>query len=384
MTQRTIKVLHIITKMDWGGAQENTLLTVQGLRGPRFEVHLASSPGGDWEHKAREIADRYFVIPSMRRGIYLLKNARAFLELFDLVRSNHYDVVHTHSTNAGLLGRAAAKLAGVPVIVHTVHGFGFEDQTFSRLARNILIQLERFAGRITDRLIMQAKRNAHEAVEMRIAPKEKVITIYSGINLNRFHQSYDTQGMKTQLNIPRDSFVVGWVGRMTEQNAPRIFLKAAKSLSEMYPNFHFLMVGDGHLRSYCEEMSRGNSQIFFTGYRSEIHKMYEAMDVLVSTVRWAGLGRTITEAMASGLPVISTGVNGVPEIVEDGVTGLIIPDDAPDAIVSAVKNLFLNPDLRGKLAENAREIVTSVFSVGEMIEQTKTLYLNILKEKNQA
>jgi len=381
MTREKIRVLHIITKMDWGGAQENTLLTVQGLRGTGFDVHLASSPGGHWEQKAREIADRYFVIPSMRRGIYLMNNTRAFFELFDLIRSNHYDVVHTHSTNAGLLGRAAAKLAGVPVIVHTVHGFGFDNVTFSRWARFLLIQLEKVAGIFTDRLVMQAKRNEQEAFEMRIASEEKMITIYSGISLNRFHKSYDKKRIKKQLNISEGSFVVGWVGRMTEQNAPWIFLDAAKYLSEMYPEIHFLMIGDGHLRSYCEEMSREITRITFTGYRSDVHEMYAVMDVLVSTVRWAGLGRTITQAMASGLPVISTGVNGVPELVKDGVTGLIIPVDDPDAIAGTVKNLFLNPDLRSKIAENAEEIVTPAFSVESMVEQTKTLYLNLLKDK---
>jgi len=376
-----VKVLHLITELVWGGAQDNTLLTVERLDRERFEVHVAAAPRGDWEDRARSVADRLHIIPSMRRGIYALQNARAFLEIVALLRREKYQVVHTHSTNAGILGRAAARAVGVPVIVHTVHGFGFNDVTFPQWVRTLLTWLERLAARCCDRLIMVSELNKLEALEKRVAPADKLVTVYSGIDMAPFEGEVDVELKRSHLSLSDGSPVVGMVGRLSECNGPDSLVRAALKVLQERSNVQFLVVGDGPMRTQIEGLAQDAHQVKFLGYRADVPCILPVFDVFVSPARWGGLGRALTEAMIAARPVVATSVNGVPEIVRHGETGLLVPPDDPEAIAHAISYLLDNPDVAKRLGENARELVVPEFSADLMVQRIAALYEDLLALK---
>jgi len=378
---RRYKVLHLITHLDVGGAQDNTLLTVEGLHRSRFEVHVASAPGGQWESRARAVAERFFAIPSMKRGIYALSNARAFVEIVSLLRNQRYHVVHTHSTNAGILGRLAAKLAGAPITVHTVHGFPFDDLTFHSSIRAILVCLERFCAGLSDRLVMVSELNKLQALQIHIAPARKMVVIHSGIDMAPFQVAVDTRLTRYRLDLNPDWPVVGWVGRFCEQNAPEIFVSAALRVLRDRPKTYFVLAGDGRLRSQCETMKEDVTQIKLLGYRSDVPQLLPIFDVFVSTVRWAGLGRAVTEAMIAGRPVVATSVNGLPEIVHHGETGLLVPPDDPHAIARAICYLLDHPEVAERLGRNAEALVVPEFSADLMVQRITKLYEDLVAHK---
>jgi glycosyltransferase involved in cell wall biosynthesis len=375
-------VLHLITEFALGGAQDNTFLTVKGLNRDRFQVDLAAAPGGNWESLARSVADRVFIIPSMKRGIYAFQNGRALLEIMALLKKQHYHIVHTHSTNAGILGRLAAKLVGTPIIVHTVHGFPFNDLTFSPTIRKILIWLERGAAHCSDQLVMVSELNKIEALQKRIAPADKMVTIHSGIDLTRFKEPVDIGAKRRELSLDDGWPLVGMVGRLSECNAPDVFVQAALRVLKGRSEVHFVIVGDGPLYFRVQTLAKGLPQIKFLGYRSDVPEILPTFDVFVFPIRWGGLGRALTEAMITGRPLVASAVNGVPEIVNHTETGLLVPPDDPEAIAKSVCYLLDNPDFAKRLGQNARTLVVPEFSADLMVQRIIGLYQKLLLKKD--
>jgi glycosyltransferase involved in cell wall biosynthesis len=378
------RVLHLITHLEMGGAQENTLLTVEGLDSDRFEVHIASTPGGQWESRARAAAGHFFGIPSMKRGIFPLGNGRAFFEILRLLRNQRYHIVHTHSTNAGILGRVAARVARIPIVVHTVHGFPFDDLTFSPMIRATLLHLERFCARLSDKLLMVSDLNKLQALKSRIAPAKKCVVIHSGIDMRLFETKENTRFARLRFGLHDRWPIVGWVGRLCEQNAPEVFVRAARRVLQDRPNTYFIVVGDGHLRPNVEKLMGGFSQIKTLGYRQDVPQLLPLFDIFVSTVRWAGLGRALTEAMIAGRPVIATSVNGVPEIVLHGKTGLLVQPDDPDAVAEWVCYVLDHPDISAQLGCAAKALVVPEFSSDLMVQRITKLYDDLLASKGLA
>ena len=377
------KVLHLITHLERGGAQDNTLLTVEGLDPNRFEVHVASAPGGQWESRTREVAEQFFVIPSMKRGIYALSNGRALFEILNLLRNQHYHIVHTHSTNAGILGRLAAKLANVPIIVHTVHGFPFDDLTYNPVIRTILTYLEWFCARLSDKLVMVSELNKLQALKAGIAPVRKFEVIHSGIEMARF-EAAETQLTRSCLSLNNNWPIVGWIGRLCEQNAPEVFLLAARRVLQDRPETYFVLAGDGHLQAHVERLRGNVPQIKLLGYRQDVPQLLRLFNLFVSTVRWAGLGRAVTEAMIAGLPVIATCVNGVPEIVIHQKTGLLVPPNDPNTVAKQVCYLLDHPEVAARLSHNAKAMVIHEFRADLMVRRITKLYENLLAQKGLA
>lgn len=374
------KVLHLITHLDVGGAQDNTLLTVERLDRSRFEVHLGGA-GGRWESRARDGADRFFPLPCLEREVLTSSHFTAFAEIVRLMREGEYDIVHTHSTHAGILGRLAARIVGVPVVIHTVHGFAFDDRTLSPGVRRFLLFLERACAHLCDNLIMVSELNKQQALQLDIAPEEKMSVIYSGIDLDRFHSGPDVPTLREQLDLTGAQVIVGWVGRLCKQNAPEVFIAAARRLLTAMPDVHFVMVGDGPLWEECRRTTADIPQIHMLGYRSDVPYLLPLFDVFVSTVRWAGLGRAVTEAMIAGRAVVATSVNGVPEIVKHGKTGLLVDPDDPQAIASVVRRLLNDPELAEQLGGCAQELVMPKFSADAMVQRISRLYTGLLSAK---
>lgn len=373
------RILHLITKLPIGGAQDNTLMSVHGADRAIFQVDVASSPGGAWESRARRVADALHLIPSLRRDMAPAADLRAIIDIVRLLRRNRYHILHTHSSKAGILGRIAGRLARVPVVVHTVHGFAFNDLSFTSATRHMYLWLERIGARLSDQLVLVSELNRQEALARRIVSAEKATVIYSGIDLHRFARLPDPAVTRARLNIPANHAVVGNVGRMATCNAPLLFIEAAHRLLRHYPDTTILLLGDDpKLRPDVEAAAQGDPRIRLLGYRDDVPAVLAAMDVFTSSNLWGGLGRALTEALAAGLPAVAFPVNGVPELIEDGVTGLHATTGSASALADQTIRLLDSPPLAARLGAAGRRRVWAHFSAEQMVADLDALYRRLL------
>lgn len=385
MTDRKIKVLHIITNLPIGGAQDNTLLTVEHLDRSKYDVTLICAKDGDWVVRANEISHlRIFYLDDLVRRIHPLKDILALLKLFKNIRKEKYDIVHTHSSKPGFSGRIAAKLAGTPIIIHTIHGFPFNDFMHPVLRRTFIL-LERFLSKLSDKLITVSNLNLRKAVELKFDKSHKFINIYSGIDFSKFNSSIDIPQQKQDLELRPQDKIVGMVGRLSEQKAPLDFIRAIPDVLKIYKDTMFLLVGDGELRQNIEsliETLQINSRVKILGFRDDIARLLQVFDIYVLTSHWEGLGRSLTEAMYMGKPAVATRVEGVPELVEHGKTGLLVSPKDIKGISDGIIKILSDQKLAVKLGKAARQKVAEHFEAKVMVEKIDRLYQQLLKKRN--
>lgn len=386
-------MLHVITRLIVGGAQENTLLSVEGLdRMPEFEVTLVTGvdygPEGDLLERARRTT-RLIVIPEMARAISPLADVIALWKLYRLMRRNRYDIVHTHSSKAGVLGRVAAWLAGTPIIVHTLHGLVFHDYQ-PWIVNRALLAIKKLCAPITDHYISVSRLIAEKAVRSGIAPAEKFTTIYSGMELDWFlNAKVDAAAVRREFGIPVDAPVVGKVARLFPLKGHDPLFDAIPAVVAREPRVRFLLVGDGILQAHLRERARRGGfadNVVFAGLvaRERIPEMIAAMDVLVHTSLREGLARVLPQALAMGKPCVSFALDGAPEVVIPGETGYLVePDDAP-GLAAAILTLLGDPELRRRLGENGRRRVDPAFRAETMAAQIADVYRELLRRKRPA
>jgi glycosyltransferase involved in cell wall biosynthesis len=391
MSNKRIRVLHVITRLIVGGAQEATMLTAALLDPTRFDVDVISGPQtgpeGSLVEEVRARCIPLTIEPALVREINPAKDLLALVRLTRFIRRGRYTIVHTHSSKAGILGRWAARLAGLtgtpaPVIVHTVHGWGYHDHQHS-LVRNTYIFLERLTQRLTDRLTVDSPRNAEKGLADGIATPEKYITIRCGVELDRFWQpSRPHEAVRTELGIPPDAAVVGTVTRLSPQKAPLDFVAAAAQMAARRPEVHFVVIGDGPLRAEVEAQITTEdltARFHLTGLRRDVPDLLHSFDVFALTSLWEGLPRVLPQAMAAGLPIVATAVDGNAEAVEDGVNGFLTPPGDPQALASALLRLLDDPSLAAEMGAAGRERSTE-FSARKMVDDIAALYETLLAE----
>lgn len=388
---RKIKVLHIITRLILGGAQENTIFTVWGLnKNDFYEVELATGPPigpeGSLIEEAEKREIKLKIIRHMRREINLFRDLLAFIELYLLIREGKYTIVHTHSSKAGILGRLAAKVAGVKIIIHSIHGLPFFEYQ-NRFLNYIYILCERFAALFTDRLISVCEAMARKAVAVGVAKEDKFRTIYSGIELNHYFNSdiSITQKQK-ELNLDPDVPVVGNISRLFEFKGHNYFLEAASQVVEVFPKAKFLLVGDGILRERLIRQAEDlkiRDNIVFTGLveRTEVPKLILVMDVVVHTSLREGLPRVLPEALAMAKPVIAFEIDGIGEIIKDGINGYLIPPKDSKKLASSIIHLLKNKEKAKKMGEAGRDMVNPAFELEVMLERISDVYKESIAEK---
>ena len=393
-----VKVLHIITHLGVGGGLDNTLLTVKGLSRDQYEVHLAAGEleadehYSDWTTRAEEYADTLIHIPDLCRPVDLKRDISALRHMIKFIKNEKYKIIHTHYAKAGLLGRIAAKRAGVPIIVHTYHTFSWKvahdfhlsgwRKALSSLKSKFYVALERYAASLCNALITVCELNKKEALNRKIAGPEKIKTIYSGIDFNRFQvHSIDRVGLCKKLGLNQRLPVVGTVGRLSEQKSPLDFVKAAKIVLTRQPDVQFLIVGDGPLESATKRAIGAEPRIKMVGFYENIPEILALLDIFALSSLWEGLGRALTEAMTMGLPVAVTPVGGVPELVIHKETGLLSAPGDPEKLAENILWLLDHPQDAQILGKKAREKVLSDFSAEKMVERIENLYQGLL-EKN--
>ncbi len=380
-------VVHIITLLEWGGAQENTLLTVEALDLRRFDRVLSAGEGGMLDPRAEAIPGcRFRKLPSLVREIRPVLDARAFLSLRTVLRQERERscglplIVHTHSSKAGILGRAAAKAVGAEVVVHSIHGFGFHDSQSPSL-RTLLVGLERAASRWTDAFIAVSEENIRLGVREKILSPERVRLIRSGFDTARFLCGSRKRGRRL-LGIPEDAPLVGTIAVLKPQKSPLDFVGVARRVKERVPAARFAMVGDGELRPAVERAVANGplaGNFLLAGWKEEIPDLLRAFDVFLLTSLWEGLPKVVPQALLSGVPVVATAVGGTREIVDDGVDGYLAPPGDVEALARRVSDL-----LEGKAALNPlfkRDRLLREFDQWEMVRAQEGLYEDLLAGK---
>lgn len=376
------RVIHIITKLELGGAQQNTLYTVEHLDKSRFSVALWSGDGGILSDDARKLSGVDFVIvPELVREVrpgldFAALNKLRRMLVREIKSSNLPVIVHTHSSKAGILGRWAAKLAGVPTIIHTFHGFGFNDfQPWTK--KSIFILAEWMTARITDRFIAVSKANLTRAVELGIAGDENIRVIRSGIKIKEFEPGpIDIAKKKRSLGLEPDRPLVLMVACMKPQKNPLDFVRAAKRVSSAVPQAQFMIAGDGELRPSVEAAihEEGLDKKFkLPGWRRDVPELLWSADVLVLTSLWEGLPRVYPQAMAAGVPIVGTRVDGGAEAVIDGENGWLLPPGDVDGISARIIEILQEPQKAKAMGEAGKSIL-SQFDIDLMVRQQVKLY----------
>ena len=387
-----MKILHVITESNLGGAQRNTLLTIRGLAELGCEVHLACGAYGPGDatalvREAEESGIKVWQITSLARPVNLKRDLAASFALARLLRREKYDVVHTHSTKAGMIGRVVAWLCRTPVIIHTFHGVPFDTRRENWKTRLCFIA-ERFFCLFCHRLVSVGDVLRGELIEHRVARAAKIVTIHSGVDFSSLEPgsldaAADPQAIRRELGLPEGAKVVGFVGRLAEQKAPDILLTAFALVRKQVPAAHLLMIGEGPLHGRLAAQVHGQGLegcVHLLGERSDVPRLLAAMHVFALPSRWEGVGRSLTEAMYMRLPAVTTGVNGVPELVQDRETGLIIKGDDPADAAEKIVMLLGDPGLARTLGQAAHEKVKNLMSAEVMVDQTMKLYSELAQQ----
>ncbi|MBN1147316.1 MAG: glycosyltransferase family 4 protein [Anaerolineales bacterium] len=380
-----IPVLHPITRLIVGGAQENTLFTAALLDKQRFQVEVLSGPQtgseGSLIEEVRQRGVPLTILPDLLRQVSPGHDVRALLWMARFMRRKGFRIVHTHSSKAGILGRLAARLAGVPVIVHTVHGWSFHDY-MSPLLRSTYILLERWTASFSDALIAVAERDIQKGLQAGIGKEGQYHLIRSAIPLDEFDPSrVDRREARQELGIPEDAIVIGNVGRFSPQKNPLDWARVAGVIGRANPQARFLLVGDGPLRPQVEAQLEEEGVLertTLTGLRRDAARMMSAMDLFLLTSLWEGLPRVIPQAMAMGLPVIANRADGVDEAIRDGESGFLCPPGEIEQMAARCLDLLHDPHKRLEIGQKGRAYALQEFDLRQMIAQIEGLYERLL------
>jgi glycosyltransferase involved in cell wall biosynthesis len=368
-----------------GGAQENTLLTAALLDSARFQVEILCGPQtgseGSLIDEARQRGVALTILPDLLRQVSPLHDLRALSQMTQLIRQKKVHIVHTHSSKAGILGRVAARQAGAPIIIHTIHGWSFHEY-MSPVIRSLYIALERWTARFTQALIAVAQGDIEKGLRAGIGKPEQYHLIRSAIPLDEFNPAMvDRQAARQSLGLPQDELVVGNVGRFSPQKNPLDWVRVVGVVGRAMPQARFLLVGDGPLRSQVEAQLAAEglaNRCILTGLRRDIPHMLAAMDIFMLTSLWEGLPRVIPQAMAMGLPVLANRADGVDEAVQDGQTGYLFQAGQIEEMATACIELAQQPQLRQVLGQAGQAVARQRFDLRNMIAQITALYDQLL------
>lgn len=380
----TNRILHLITRLIVGGAQENTLDTAAGLDPGRYGVKVISGPQTGSEGSLIEEAlyrgIDLEILDCLVREVSPFRDVQAISSLVRLMRRGRYSLVHTHSSKAGILGRIAARRAGVPHIVHTVHGWSFHDW-MPRTVRQLYIRLERHAARFTDRLVVVAEKDVSKGLDNGIGRPEQYSLIRSGVDLAAFDPSrYNSLTVRAELGIPAGVPVLGNAGRFSKQKNPLDWARIAGRVGREIPDAWFLLVGDGPLRASVEaELERENirGRTVLTGLRRDIPAVMAAMDLFLITSLWEGLPRVIPQAMSMGIPVVAYRSDGAGEAVSHGMTGYLVEPGRIGEAASHCSALLRDRPAATGMGDLARAAGRE-FGVGDMIRRIDEMYADLL------
>ena len=389
--ERPIRVLRVIARLNVGGPALHVSYLSRELDRIGYETTLVAgrigSDEGSMEYVADELGVQPRYVPALQRDISPVADAVAARRVLQIIREVRPDVLHTHTAKAGAVGRLAAMMAGSArpaAVVHTFHGHVLRGY-FNPLKTEAFRQLERGLARTTDALVAVSPEVRDDLVALGVAPAERIVVIRLGLDFEA--RLATTAGarerLRRELGIAPDAFLVAWLGRMTEIKRADVLLRAFAGLRQRQGHAELVVVGDGPLRGALEALSRSlgiDGHTHFTGFRSDVGDVYAAADAVVLTSANEGTPVSVIEAQAAGLPVVSTDVGGVRDVVVEGGSGFVVDAGDVDAVAERLSRLGADRGLRERLGAAGRERAISRYGVPRLVADVDRLYRELLSQ----
>jgi glycosyltransferase involved in cell wall biosynthesis len=386
-TREPIRVMRIIARLNIGGPAVHVALLTAGLNDDGFESTLVTGQvadnEGDMSYLAREMGVEPLIVPTLGREISPLDDLRTLHALVRLMREHRPHVVHTHTAKAGFVGRLAAFATGVPVVVHTFHGHVFHGY-FGPFKTRVFIWLERLAARASDAILTISDGLRDDLIALRIAPARRIRVIPLGLPLRQYADLDDVRGaLRRELGYSTEHVLVGIIGRLVPIKNHQLFLSAARLVAARLPQARFVIVGDGECRPEIEAgvAVLGLEGIMrLLGWRRDLRAIYADLDAVVISSRNEGTPVSLIEAMAAGVPVISTAVGGVPDLLQGGALGALVPSDDESALAEAIVATIQHGD--PERVERAKSRALGQYDAARLVADIKQLYLELMNGRD--
>ena len=384
---RMVRILRIFSRLNVGGPSIHVVLLTAGLVERGYSTCLVVGKESRTEGNMMYLAERYGVQPrrisELGRAIHPLDDAVAFKKIFQLIREFRPDIVHTHTAKAGMLGRLAAWMIGVPVIVHTFHGHVFHSY-FGNSRSAFFRFIERLLAKITTRVIAISDNVKQDLMLYHIAPPEKIAVVPLGLDLDQFLTvARPTGRFRAELGIGPAKNLVGIVGRVVGVKNLELAVEAAEIVVRRLPNTHFAVVGDGDERETIQRSVAAHGlqgHFSFVGWRQDLSDIYSDCNVALNTSLNEGTPVALIEAMAAALPTVATNVGGTANVVVHDTTGFLCPSGDAEAIAESLIRLLSHDRLAREMGERGRERVRNRFSKERLVEDLDQLYTTLLNQ----
>jgi len=380
-----IRVLHVHTLPVISGSGINTFLSMRGMDKATYDVELACAPEGRLIDLVESHGMRVWPIRNLVQSLNPVKDLAALLDLTVFLLKHRYHIVHTHNSKAGFIGRLAGKLASIPVVIHTVHGFAFHDQE-PLWKRKLLLNLERLASRWCDRMIFISQPLIDWGLREGVVDAKKVVKIYSGIELDRFRPASKKEEafLKKKWGIKPQEPVVGIVSKLWNGKGHSVLIHAFEKVIRDAGNARLMIVGEGYLQKDLERLvsKKGlEGKVLFTGFQMNVRDIMACFDVAILPSFFEGMGRVLLEAMAMKKPVVGSRVGGIPELIEDGVNGFLVDPGNIDQLAAAILRILKDRGLAKKMGAAGRKKIQDKFSADYMVASIDRVYSELLAKK---
>ena len=384
--KKPIRVLHIIGDSKFGGASLVVCEIIKMLQGHGLKVTLLATDRDTVEYAALGKID-VWQMKGIQRSVNPFIDIPIILRLASAIKEK-YDVVHTHTSKGGAIGRIAAWLVGIPVIIHTVHGFAFHEFS-SKFITTIYCMIERMLAKTCHYVIFVNNFDRIRAIENRIVPETKTITIYNGISQERLEVAKfsDRNEIISQLRLNPKTFLCVTVGRLTKQKGLQYLFRAMQIVSTQSPelNIHLAVVGDGPLRKHCEQWIKEYkvyNSVHLLGFQKQAIKWTSVADLFVLSSLWEGHSITLLEAMGCGKAIVATNIKGNRETITNGYNGILVKPADPETLAEAIIKVASDKELLVSLQRNAIKTFEENYTINRMLNNTWLVYQNLLCEKD--
>lgn len=370
-----IKILYILEATS-GGTQKHVIDIAKKIDKSEFQIDIVFSTkrNKNFDQESRGIFNRTYGLPISRSGS--LTDIPNILRIRKIIKQNKYDIVHCHSTKAGFVGRLATFISRHPNVVYSPHGFMFCD-TRIKARRLLYLKLEKYLGYITNKLIAVSGSERDLALEHKIVPNRKVITLYNSIDPGDYSDHIYVNNVITKLKAKDSDIILGTVGRLYYQKDPITLIKSFKIINDAIPNTKLVIVGDGPLIDECLELINQlnlQNRVHLAGYQKNSKDYYRIFDLFLLSSHYEGLPYALLEAMIMGIPCVGTNVVGIKDLIIPGQTGYLVDEGDFKGLANAVLSLLENPSLLTFFSENARRITNTNFNFNEGIKEYEQFY----------
>lgn len=367
------KIAQVVTQSEMGGAQKHVLILSKQLKKIGYDVDIIAAPGGELKTLAKENGIRFISLDTMVRDINPKQDFKTILNLNKILKREGYDVVHCHSSKAGILGRISAKICGVNKIIYTAHGFVF-NEPMSKIKKWIYIIIESIGAKIGTNLIAVSKKDYNCAVDYKLTKKSKITYIPNSIEEIEENSLMNKEEMRRSLGISQDEFVIGTVSNFYETKGHKYLIPALKKLYEEGYKFKTLFAGEGQTMEDMKAMAEGYKDIEFLGYRSDNYNLMNIFDLFVLPSIKEGMPYVVLEALSLGKPLLCTKVGALTDIITDSVNGFIVEPENTQALYEKLKWIFENKSKLQPIALKGKEFIEKNFSIEKFTENILQIY----------